>query len=243
MIGEIRLPAAAAERIWTLEQRGKGVRTEIFKRWLTLLTVVGGQRPPQTTTVGWNQKNHCLCPQSSPLMPSIQSCDLNVLLSPVFNTCFKILSSFSLIFETHFGVYCSCSLWIKMSGWNLWKRVQCFGFRGNCIVTVRNLKLEGIYFVFGDSYAGIWPLRERGAFQTSQQRRSPGLCVLLLFLLLTHVWLFCSPVDHSPSRSSVHGVFQTRMREWGSSQPRDQSRIYHWATQEAPDPFTNHIRE
>ena len=50
--GETELPAAAAERIRTLEQRGKGIRTEIFKRRLISLTVVGGQRPPRTTTAG-----------------------------------------------------------------------------------------------------------------------------------------------------------------------------------------------
>ena len=46
--------------------------------------------------------------------------------------------------------------------------------------------------------------------------------------LLSHIWLFCNPMDCSPTGSSVHGIFQARILEWlalsysrGSSQPRD----------------------
>ena len=70
---------------------------------------------------------------------------------------------------------------------------------------------------------------------------------------LSHVWLFCNPMDCSPSDSSVHGILQARILEWavissfrGSSQPRDWTRVfyvscigrqilYYWATWEAPN--------
>ena len=59
----------------------------------------------------------------------------------------------------------------------------------------------------------------------------------------------CDPMDCSPPGSSVHGVFQARILEWGaisfsrgSSQPRDQTWVSYmagrffiiWATGEAP---------
>ena len=50
---------------------------------------------------------------------------------------------------------------------------------------------------------------------------------------LSCVWLFCNPMDYSPSGSSVHGISQARILEWvaisfskGSSQPRDQTCVY-----------------
>ena len=74
--------------------------------------------------------------------------------------------------------------------------------------------------------------------------------------MLSHVWLFCNPMDCSPPGSTVHGVLLARILEWvavpfsrGSSQPRDWVHIscvcwigrqipYHWATREAPDHYT-----
>ena len=65
---------------------------------------------------------------------------------------------------------------------------------------------------------------------------------------LSHVWLFCDPVDYSPPGSLVHGVFRAKLLEWvsisfsrGSCQTRDQTQVscigrqilYHWATWEA----------
>ena len=45
---------------------------------------------------------------------------------------------------------------------------------------------------------------------------------------------FCSPVDCSPSGSSVYAIFQARILDWGaisysrgSSQPKDQTHISH----------------
>ena len=58
----------------------------------------------------------------------------------------------------------------------------------------------------------------------------------------------CDPMDCSLPGSSVHGIFQARVLEWvaiafsrGSSQPRDQTQVFHtagrhftiWATREA----------
>ena len=39
------------------------------------------------------------------------------------------------------------------------------------------------------------------------------LCCLL-FGLLSHVQLFCSPMDYSAPGSSVHGILQARELEW-----------------------------
>ena len=65
---------------------------------------------------------------------------------------------------------------------------------------------------------------------------------------LSHVWLFCNPMDSSLPRSSVHGVFQARILEWvaisfsrGTSQSKDRTCIscngrqilYHRAIREA----------
>ena len=61
--------------------------------------------------------------------------------------------------------------------------------------------------------------------------RSGGqlLLLMLLFLSLSHVWLFCDPMDYNPPCSSVLGISQARIWEWaaisfsrGNSQLRDQ---------------------
>ena len=51
---------------------------------------------------------------------------------------------------------------------------------------------------------------------------------LLPFSLLSHVWLFCDPMDCSPPGFSVHGISQARILEWvaisfyrGYYRPRD----------------------
>ena len=66
--------------------------------------------------------------------------------------------------------------------------------------------------------------------------------------VLSHVWLFATPTDHSPPGSSVHGILQARILEWvaypfsrGSSWPRDWTSVSftasgfftNWATREA----------
>ena len=50
--------------------------------------------------------------------------------------------------------------------------------------------------------------------------------------LLGRVWLFCDPMDYSPSGFFVHGISQARILEWvaisfsrGSSPPRDQTLV------------------
>ena len=65
--------------------------------------------------------------------------------------------------------------------------------------------------------------------------------------LLNSVWLFCSPMNYSPSGSSVYGISQARILEWvdisfsrGSFWPKDwtciscigRQIIYHWTTWE-----------
>ena len=51
-------------------------------------------------------------------------------------------------------------------------------------------------------------------------------------LHLSHVQLFCDPMDYSPPGSSVHGVLKARILEWvaisfsrGSTRPRDQTQV------------------
>ena len=55
------------------------------------------------------------------------------------------------------------------------------------------------------------------------------VCVCFVIYLLSHVWLFCDPMEYSPPGSSVQEILQARMLEWlaisfsrGSSQPRNQ---------------------
>ena len=50
--------------------------------------------------------------------------------------------------------------------------------------------------------------------------------------MLSHVQLFCDPMDYSTLGSSVHGILQARILKWvaisfsrGSSQPREQTCI------------------
>ena len=74
------------------------------------------------------------------------------------------------------------------------------------------------------------------------------LNVVVVIYLLSHLLLFCDPIDCSPPGSSVHGISQARILEWvaisfsrRSSQPRDQTHVscigrwalYHWATRKA----------
>ena len=83
----------------------------------------------------------------------------------------------------------------------------------------------------------------------ARNQGSLGSCPKLLIVLsLNCVWLFYDSMDYSPSGSSVHRIFQTRILEWvvisfsqGSSQTRDQTHIscfgrwifYHWPTRKA----------
>ena len=70
---------------------------------------------------------------------------------------------------------------------------------------------------------------------------------LFIVQSLSHVWLFCDPMDCSLLGSSVYGISQARILEWiaisisrGSSQPRDRNRVSHIGiTTEPPGkPFT-----
>ena len=71
------------------------------------------------------------------------------------------------------------------------------------------------------------------------------VCVLVAQLCPT----LCNPMDCSPLGFSVHGILQARILEWvampsgGSSQPKDQTQVFHiadgfftiWATREAQE--------
>ena len=84
---------------------------------------------------------------------------------------------------------------------------------------------------------------------------SPG--PLLLFEPLSHVWLFCDPVDCSPPGFSVHGISQVGILECvaiffsrGSSWPRNRTRgscidrwvLYHLSHQGSPSGALLRIR-
>ena len=66
------------------------------------------------------------------------------------------------------------------------------------------------------------------------------LILLLLWdvgVLVSHIWLFVTPMNYSPPGSSVHGILQARTPEWVSTpNPRDQTCISCiagvWATRE-----------
>ena len=75
-----------------------------------------------------------------------------------------------------------------------------------------------------------------------------SICCYFVVWWLSHVWLFCDPMDCSPSGSYVHEISQARILEWvaisscrGSFWPRDWTQVsctgrqilYHGATQEA----------
>ena len=58
----------------------------------------------------------------------------------------------------------------------------------------------------------------------------------VLCLVTQSCLTLCNPMDCSPAGSSVHGILLARILEWvvmpssrGSSQPRDQTRVYHIA--------------
>ena len=92
-----------------------------------------------------------------------------------------------------------------------------------------------------EQHWALWPpaygKKEEEATLTFDDKRpkSPNgdfhfapLPLCLLLLLFSCVQLFCDPMDYSPSGSSVHEIFQTRVLEWvtisfsrRSSQPRD----------------------
>ena len=70
--------------------------------------------------------------------------------------------------------------------------------------------------------------------------------------MLSHVWLFCDPMDCIPPGSSVHGISQARMLEWvaisfsrGCSWPRDQTPISciacGFSTTEPPGKLSSHF--
>ena len=59
------------------------------------------------------------------------------------------------------------------------------------------------------------------------------LVTVVVVELLSHVWLFCNPMDCSLPGPSVHGFLQARILEWvaisfsrGSLQPRDQTCVF-----------------
>ena len=79
-------------------------------------------------------------------------------------------------------------------------------------------------------------------------RRKWNRFMVDIWLLFSHIWLFCNSVDCSPPDTSIHGISWARTLEWvaisfsrGSSWPRDRNCIsfigrgivYCWATREA----------
>ena len=79
------------------------------------------------------------------------------------------------------------------------------------------LSWRWVYYIVGNQ-------REMGQYPLSW--------VVGFFRSVSHVWLFCNPMDCSLPGSSVHGILQARILEWvaiffseGSSRPTDQTHI------------------
>ena len=77
------------------------------------------------------------------------------------------------------------------------------------------------------------PALATGFFTTSVTWEAPDGCMKMKVKLLNHVQL-CDPMDCSLPGSSVHGIFQARVLEWGansssrgSSRPRNQTWVSH----------------
>ena len=108
---------------------------------------------------------------------------------------------------------------------------------GQCMLCYEALCCSTCY-----NYQGYFWGRNRRVTSTTfyQQnrgfsRRFPSafqVCFFFFFLFMmvfhacsvTSVWLFCDPLDCSPTGSSVRGIFQARILEWiamPSSWPRD----------------------
>ena len=59
-----------------------------------------------------------------------------------------------------------------------------------------------------------------------------GSVCVCVYQSLSHIRLFCDPMECSPPGSSAHGIIQGRILEWdaiplsrGSSQPRDRTQV------------------
>ena len=80
--------------------------------------------------------------------------------------------------------------------------------------------------------------------------KSRGSLIVVVINSLSHLWLFCDPMDCSPPSSSVHGILQAWVLDWvaisfsrRSSQPRNRIHVscigrrilYHWATRVTPE--------
>ena len=59
-----------------------------------------------------------------------------------------------------------------------------------------------------------------------------GYFTIVCAQLLSYILTVCNPMDCSPPRSSIHGISQARILEWGaisfsrgSSQPRDGTHV------------------
>ena len=97
-----------------------------------------------------------------------------------------------------------------------------------------------------------WPKYWSFSFSIIPSKEIPGLGFRVAdwFLeqcaeVLSHVWLFCDPIDCTPPGSSVHRIFQARLLEWtsisysrGSSWPRDRPPcllcFLHWQVDTLP---------
>ena len=68
----------------------------------------------------------------------------------------------------------------------------------------------------GDFALAEMVLEEEMEFHELEMRMCWSLCVCVCVCVsvLSHVQLFCDPMDCSPPGSSAHGVFQARILEW-----------------------------
>ena len=155
---------------------------------------------------------------------------------------FSSLKAFAHATSVIQGAYtCACCAKSLQSCPTLCDPMNCSppGFSVHGILQTRILEWVAISFSRGSSQPTDWSQVScivGGFFTTAPHGEPTCVCVgmhthtyinmhtytyiLLLLLLLScfsHVWL-CDPTDHSPPGSSVHGIFQARVLEWGATE-------------------------
>ena len=152
--------------------------------------------------------------------------------------------------------WCQATLLVATALWPFLRGLFCWGREGGPLPEAWVVAgQEGAWMSFILSDSGDishhcrpvqWRVRRRGL----EGEGSPpsDCCIAVCVLVAQSCPSLCDPMDCSPPGSSVHGILQARILEWvamlssrGSSQPRDQTQVFHiaggffiiWVTREA----------
>ena len=126
-------------------------------------------------------------------------------------------------------------VWVTRSYLTLCKPMDYYSSPGSSvhgILQARTLEWVAIFFSRGSSQPRDWTsvscvlwilhlqmgslllappgTRIKSEYTHTHTHTHTHLCCLLL----SHVWLFCDPMDYSSPGSSVHGISQVRILEW-----------------------------